>query len=194
MSSFTQDNVDVELDDFAPSSSRPGSTSRGEASLPLLSRPDGPAASIHQTRHVEDNLTGGAFHRFFLMLPRSVQNRLPLTMAPLRGSKAAHLLGKLQTHSEPGLTNAQMFLTNNDLKPVEEKRRTWWWWSFVAFWIADSFNINTWMIASSMITQNGLAWWQALLCVWIGYSIAAVFICLTGRIGAVYHISFPVVS
>lgn len=31
-------------------------------------------------------------------------------------------------------------------------------------------------------------------CVWIGYFIAAIFICLTGRIGAVYHISFPVVA
>src|ERR1700761_6532626 len=50
------------------------------------------------------------------------------------------------------------------------------------------------MIASSMITQNGLAWWHAWLCVWIGYFIAACFICLTGRIGATYHISFPVVS
>src|ERR1700761_1995104 len=50
------------------------------------------------------------------------------------------------------------------------------------------------MIASSMITQNGLAWWHAWLCVWIGYFIAACFICLTGRIGATYHIAFPVVN
>ena len=50
------------------------------------------------------------------------------------------------------------------------------------------------MIASSMITSGGLAWWHAWLCVWIGYFVAAVFICLTGRIGAVYHISFPVVA
>ena len=45
-----------------------------------------------------------------------------------------------------------------------------------------------------MITQNGLAWWHAWLCVWIGYFIAAYFVCLTGRIGATYHISFPVVA
>lgn len=40
----------------------------------------------------------------------------------------------------------------------------------------------------------GISWWQSWLCVWIGYSIAAVFISMTGRIGATYHISFPVVS
>ena len=49
------------------------------------------------------------------------------------------------------------------------------------------------MISSSMIAAGGLSWWQSWLCVWIGYSIAGCFICMTGRIGAVYHISFPVV-
>jgi NCS1 family nucleobase:cation symporter-1 len=49
------------------------------------------------------------------------------------------------------------------------------------------------MISSSMIV-GGLSWWQAWLCVWIGYAIAGCFIVLTGRIGAVYHIGFPVVG
>ncbi|KAK4125861.1 hypothetical protein N657DRAFT_281034 [Parathielavia appendiculata] len=84
-------------------------------------------------------------------------------------------------------------LTNHDLKPVEPERRQWGPWNFVGFWIADSFNINTWMISSSMIV-GGLSWWQSWLCVWIGYAISACFICLTGRIGATYHIGFPVVS
>jgi NCS1 family nucleobase:cation symporter-1 len=84
-------------------------------------------------------------------------------------------------------------LTNHDLKPVEPERRQWGPWNFVGFWIADSFNINTWMISSSMIV-GGLSWWQSWLCVWIGYAISGCFVCLTGRIGATYHIGFPVVS
>jgi NCS1 family nucleobase:cation symporter-1 len=76
---------------------------------------------------------------------------------------------------------------------VEPERRQWGPWNFVAFWIADSFNINTWMISSSMIVA-GLSWWQSWLCVWIGYFISGVFISMTGRIGAMYHIGFPVVS
>jgi NCS1 family nucleobase:cation symporter-1 len=52
---------------------------------------------------------------------------------------------------------------------------------------------NTWMISSSMVA-NGLSWWQSWLCVWIGYLISATFICMTGRIGATYHISFPVTA
>ncbi|ODA77855.1 hypothetical protein RJ55_06457 [Drechmeria coniospora] len=101
--------------------------------------------------------------------------------------------GKLAVEAEPGLTSSQRMLTNHDLKPVERERRQWGPWNFVGFWIADSLNINTWMISSSMIV-GGLSWWQAWLCVWIGYAFAACFIVLTGRIGAVYHVGFPVVS
>jgi NCS1 family nucleobase:cation symporter-1 len=108
-------------------------------------------------------------------------------------SRTTRWANKLAVESEPGLTNTQLMLTNHDLKPVEAARRQWGPWNFVGFWIADSFNINTWMISSSMIV-GGLSWWQAWLCVWIGYAIAGCFIVLTGRIGAVYHIGFPVVG
>ncbi|AOW03628.1 permease [Yarrowia lipolytica] len=83
------------------------------------------------------------------------------------------------------------FLNNEDLKPVEVARQTWGWKNFVSFWIADSFNINTWEIAATGI-QLGLTWWQVWLCVWIGYFFCGVFVVLSGRIGAIYHVSFPV--
>ncbi len=133
-------------------------------------------------------------------------------MEKVRNSKLAYYADKLAVESEPGLTHAQvsawsrdslewqmliswfqLMLANYDLAPVEPARRQWRGRNFVAFWIADSFNINTWMIASASIL-DGLSWWQAWLCVWIGYAIACCFICLTGRIGATYHISFPVIG
>lgn len=114
-------------------------------------------------------------------------------MEKLRHSKAAYFADKLAVESEPGLRNAQLMLANNDLKPVEPERRQWKGRNFVFFWVADSFNINTWMIASASML-DGLAWWQAWLCVWVGYTIAAMFVCMTGRIGATYHIAFPVVN
>jgi nucleobase:cation symporter-1, NCS1 family len=40
-------------------------------------------------------------------------------------------------------------LINDDLKPVEVARRVWGPWNFVGFWVADCFNINTWMIGGS---------------------------------------------
>lgn len=108
-------------------------------------------------------------------------------------SKLKWILDKAAVENEPGLSNAQMMLTNNDLRPVDPERRQWRWINFIAFWIADSLNINTWMISSSMIV-DGLSWWQSWICVWVGYFVAAGFVCLTGRIGAVYHISFPVTA
>ncbi|PIL23545.1 transporter [Ganoderma sinense ZZ0214-1] len=77
------------------------------------------------------------------------------------------IVQRLQVDHLPGLTYSELFLQNEDLLPVPEEKRTWGYWNFIAFWVADSFNINTWMIASSMI-QLGLSWWQAWICVWIG--------------------------
>lgn len=45
-----------------------------------------------------------------------------------------------------------------------------------------------------VVAVGGLNWWQSWLCVWVGYFISASFIVLTGRIGATYHIGFPVVG
>ncbi|TWU78626.1 hypothetical protein ED733_005141 [Metarhizium rileyi] len=99
----------------------------------------------------------------------------------------------LEVPSEPGVTATQLMLINHDLKPVEEERRQWGPWNYVGFWLADCFNINTWMISSSMIV-GGLSWWQAWLCVWLGYFFSACFVVLIGRAGAVYHVGFSVVT
>ncbi|KAG9254288.1 permease [Emericellopsis atlantica] len=109
------------------------------------------------------------------------------------GSRVKHLVRKIAVESEPGLTSTQLMLTNHDLKPVEAARRQWRWKNYVFFWIADSYNLNTWMISSSMIV-GGLSWWQSWLCVWAGYAIAAAFVVINARIGAHYAISLPVAA
>ncbi|KAI0739069.1 permease for cytosine/purines, uracil, thiamine, allantoin-domain-containing protein [Daedaleopsis nitida] len=103
------------------------------------------------------------------------------------------LFRKLEVSHSEGLTYSETFLQNEDLLPVPEEKRTWGVWNFVAFWIADSFNINTWMIVSSMV-QLGLSWWQAWVCVWIGYGIVAPFIVANARPGAIFHVTFPIVA
>ncbi|BFZ61376.1 uracil permease [Saitoella coloradoensis] len=92
---------------------------------------------------------------------------------------------------EPEYKNhSEAMLNNYDLKPVEPARRTWGAWNFVGFWVSDAFNINTWMIISSSVV-GGLSWWEAWICVWVGYLVTACFVCASGRIGAIYHVSFP---
>ncbi|KAJ7753361.1 permease for cytosine/purines, uracil, thiamine, allantoin-domain-containing protein [Mycena maculata] len=102
-------------------------------------------------------------------------------------------LKRLEVTHEPGLTQTQLFLRNEDLQPVPKEKRTWNSFNFFSFWVADSFNVNTWMIASSMV-QLGLSWWQAWICVWVGYGIVAPFIVLNARPGAIFHVTFPVVA
>ncbi|KAF2272700.1 uracil permease [Westerdykella ornata] len=114
-------------------------------------------------------------------------------MEKVKRSKLAYYANRIACDSEPGLSSTQLLLHNHDLKPVEPERRQWGPWNFVGFWVADSFNINTWMISSAQIV-DGLSWWQSWICVWLGYTIAGAFVCSTGRIGATYHISFPVVA
>lgn len=115
-------------------------------------------------------------------------------------------------------TNAQdsqqgKYLWSPDLAPIEPVRRTWGWYNYMNLWISGnlptsetnglstravliisspaSFNVNTWQLAGSYVA-GGLAWWQGWLCIWAGYILTGIFVSLGGRMGAVYHISFPV--
>lgn len=85
----------------------------------------------------------------------------------------------------------ESFLYNYDLRPVEEERRVWSWYNYLWFWLADCFNISTWQVAATGM-QLGLNWWQCWLTVWIGYGFAGAFVVLSSRVGATYHLSFPV--
>lgn len=92
------------------------------------------------------------------------------------------------------LTLAQSFLVNRDLQPVlDEADRPWKWHNFVFLWIAESFNINTWQIAATGV-EAGLSWWETWISVWLGYSLLAVFVFISQRVGSHYHVSFPVAT
>jgi NCS1 family nucleobase:cation symporter-1 len=125
------------------------------------------------------------------------------------------------TPPEGCVTAIDRQLAGEDLLPVPPHKRQWKAISYLNFWIADSFNgklgsipsstspntlifvqesradlsclVNTFAIASSGIVA-GLSWWQALIATAVGYSMAAPFLCLNGRPGAVFHIKFPVLA
>ncbi|OJA08368.1 hypothetical protein AZE42_01007 [Rhizopogon vesiculosus] len=103
------------------------------------------------------------------------------------------IIQRLEVAHEPELTLAEQLTANDDLLPVEPENRTWRGYNYVAFWVADMFNINTWMIVSSMI-QLGMSWWQAWICVLLGYGFATPFLVLNARPGAMFHVTFPIVN
>ncbi|KAG2124441.1 permease for cytosine/purines, uracil, thiamine, allantoin-domain-containing protein [Suillus clintonianus] len=103
------------------------------------------------------------------------------------------IIQSLEVTHNPNLTLIEQLIANDDLLPVEPEKRTWRAYNYVAFWVADMFNINMWMIVSSMI-QLGMSWWQAWICVWLGQGIATPFLVLNARPGAIFHVTFPIVN
>lgn len=97
----------------------------------------------------------------------------------------------LEIEGTEGYSLSQLFLLNYDLRPVEAARRKWAWYHFVFFWIADSFNVNTWEIAATGV-QAGLSWWVVWITVWLGYFLCGCFVTASARVGNAYHVSFPV--
>lgn len=82
---------------------------------------------------------------------------------------------------------------NNDIKPIEAERRTWTSWTFMNYWILVNSNISTYMAGSSLISL-GLTWWQAIISIVVGNSLAAIFVVLNSLPGAYYNLGFPVVN
>lgn len=119
------------------------------------------------------------------------QEQISVTSNEKPRSKFKQVLDKLQIKGTKELSFSQLFLYNYDLKPVEEKRRTWGFLNFVCFWLADSFNVNTWQIAATGV-EAGMNCWMTWLTVWLGYGFVAGFIVLSSRVGTYYHTSFPV--
>ncbi|KIW00002.1 hypothetical protein, variant [Verruconis gallopava] len=165
---------------------------------PLISSESTSYANTPRTRSPRPHYrtTGPSSHPDAFYKPNSGQKHtgFDAILERFRNSKVVNFIDNFAVENEPGLNSTQLMLTNLDLRPVEPERRQWGAWNYVGFWIADSFNINTWMISSAMITEYGLSWWQSWVCVWIGYTISACFICVMGRIGAIYHIGYPVVA
>ncbi|GAK65970.1 uridine permease Fui1 [Moesziomyces antarcticus] len=93
----------------------------------------------------------------------------------------------------PGESRGNAMLRNADLLPVAPDRRTWGWMNFAAFWISDGLNLNTFMIASTAVSA-GLTWSQAWAAIIVGYFVVALLVVATARIGAVYHVSFPILA
>ncbi len=84
-----------------------------------------------------------------------------------------------------------MSLINEDLAPTRPEARTWRTGHYVALWVGMAVCIPTYMMASSLIDQ-GMSWWQALLCIGLGNVVVLVPIVLNAHAGTKYGIPFPV--
>src|SRR5688500_13476320 len=84
-----------------------------------------------------------------------------------------------------------MSLTNEDLAPTPPAARTWTMKHFAALWVGMAVCIPTYTLAAGLIDQ-GMSWWQALLCVGLGNVIVLGPMLLNAHAGTRYGIPFPV--
>ena len=83
--------------------------------------------------------------------------------------------------------------TNRDLDPVPFHLRKWGVISIVTYWMSDAFQPATWEFASSIIAV-GLSWRESLAIVALGFFIVSIPIALTGAMGVIYHVPFPILA
>ncbi|KAF2731237.1 hypothetical protein EJ04DRAFT_514740 [Polyplosphaeria fusca] len=83
--------------------------------------------------------------------------------------------------------------SNADFDPIPPSKRTWNWGAYVAYWMADAWAVSNWEVASSMIAV-GLDWKMAIGACVLGNTIMGLVITINGRMGAILHTPFPVLS
>ncbi|KAK0115914.1 hypothetical protein ONS95_012956 [Cadophora gregata] len=105
------------------------------------------------------------------------------------GIPAPHLKAKGADDVDP----ADMWLDNDDIRPLKLQDRTWNLWTYLTFWFSAVATVSNWYAASSA-QALGLSMWESVGVTFGGQFLIAIVIVLNGRAGAKYHIGFPVLN
>jgi len=89
-----------------------------------------------------------------------------------------------QTSFDPGLWN-------KDLAPVGAANRNWGWRAYASLWIAMVVCVPSYLLAAGLVAE-GMAWWQAIITVFLGNAIILAPMVLIGHAGAKHGVPFPV--
>ncbi|KAH8771578.1 permease for cytosine/purines, uracil, thiamine, allantoin-domain-containing protein [Hyaloscypha sp. PMI_1271] len=86
-----------------------------------------------------------------------------------------------------------MWLDNDDIRPLKLADRTWNLWTYLTFWFSATATVSNWYAASSA-QALGLGMWESIGCSFGGQILIAIVIVLNGRAGAKYHIGYPILN
>lgn len=98
---------------------------------------------------------------------------------------------RLAVKGTDGVQGRDVWLDNDDIRPLSVEDRTWTQKTYFTFWFSAVATVATWY-GGSAAQSFGLNLWEVLGCQVAGWLIAATIFVLNGRPGAVYHVGFPV--
>ncbi|KAH8810655.1 putative allantoin permease [Xylogone sp. PMI_703] len=87
--------------------------------------------------------------------------------------------------------NGEQLLSNVDLDPSPPEARKWGFWYFLLFEFSVAFSPTSYNVGAALISI-GLPYWAIITSAFIASALCAAVIYLNARVGAVYHIGFPV--
>ncbi|KZT30170.1 NCS1 nucleoside transporter [Neolentinus lepideus HHB14362 ss-1] len=88
--------------------------------------------------------------------------------------------------------NRHQWLDNDDLRPIPVQDRTYTWRTYFWFWLSANATPASFYGATTALAA-GLSLWEGIACQLAGQIIIAAILCVNGRAGSVYHISYPAI-
>ncbi len=82
-----------------------------------------------------------------------------------------------------------MLYHNDDLSTVRKEWRNWSTIDYIAIWLVIACSVPTILLASGLV-QDGFAWWQSLLVIFIANVILLIPLLLNSEVGYAYGIGF----
>ncbi|KAF4554503.1 Permease-like protein 1 [Elsinoe fawcettii] len=82
---------------------------------------------------------------------------------------------------------------NDDIRPLPPHRRTWNTMAFISFWAINQIALSNWQLGASLVAA-GLSVWQAVIAIIVGKVLIALVAVFNGKVGAVWHVGFVVIS
>ncbi|KAI5799062.1 permease for cytosine/purines, uracil, thiamine, allantoin-domain-containing protein [Geopyxis carbonaria] len=111
-------------------------------------------------------------------------------LSPLRRRLAPHL--HLRVPVSAGLYGASTRWSNLDLDPVVPALQTWGGLDYWAYWCSDMLAPPLAATVSTVMSL-GFTARETVPIVFFGFAICSVVVTLTGKMGARYHVAYPVI-
>jgi NCS1 family nucleobase:cation symporter-1 len=112
-------------------------------------------------------------------LYRRFRNAVPKSSLKAKGTENVH--------------GEDIWLDNDDVRPLKLADRTWNLWTYLTFWFSATATVSGWYAAASA-QALGLSMWESVGTAFGGQVVIAIVIVFNGRAGAKYHIGFPILN